>query len=173
MKRVKKSGKKKTKIVAEKSTRKILTGGLTIAEAKRNLMIDKNSLDEDMIRHPMILSEIGMEYVKANDTRDRLKNLLEQTEGNVYLHLRESMEKPTDTTLKQAVKIHPEFVKIRTEFMDAKHAAAEWDVLWTAFGQRSYMLNKLAELYTTQFYSKNSYERPKVDRTNQLRKRKV
>lgn len=151
----------------------------TIREAKQALQIDKNDLDEELIRQPVILSDVGAARVKAENIRDRAKDALEREEAEAYLKGKEDAEKgSTDHSIRQRAKIRKKVVAAQAEYREAKREAAEWDVLWTSFMQRSFMLNKLAELYTAQFYSKDStYERPsydrKKDRTKHRRKKRI
>lgn len=139
----------------------------TIKQAREALAIDKNSLDEEMVRHPTLLAEVGKNQAMANAIRDTCKDRMEEQEAISYLQSKEQADpksKPTDYSIKAEAKISKKVLKLLGEYRDAKKKAAVWDTVWTAFMQRSFMLNKLAELYTAQFYSSDSYVRPEYDR---------
>lgn len=147
---------------------------LTIQEAERLLKIDKNNLDEEMVRHPVLLAEIGRHHVAACDDRDRAKDVMENADAVTYLTAkRAAVDKPTDYSVKQTAKASPKAKRAQERYRDAKAVAAGWEVLWTAFMQRSFMLNKLAELYTAQFYSSDSsYQRPSYERKKHVTRKK-
>lgn len=142
-----------------------MSKNFTLNEARLALQLDKADLDEEMVRHPMLLAEVGRRHIESNNERDRAKDRLEEIEAHAYLVERKKAEaKATDYAIKAAARTSKEVIQAQEDYRDAKEEAAQWDVIWSAFQQRSFMLNKLAELWTTQYYSSDSYQRPSYQR---------
>lgn len=166
--------KKTVKPKKRTSVRSSTVGGFPLAQARKTLLIDKNSLDDELIEHSSLLQRIGEECVRAQSTRDRTKDELERVEAEVYQKKKDAYSRktekgktPTDYAIKAEVRSDRKVVKAYEDYRDAKMEASQWEIIQDAFRQRGFMVNKLAELYIAQYYSKdssNEYQRPSLGR---------
>lgn len=146
---------------------------LSLAEARAAIRIDKNSIDDELVRHPSLMSEVGESHTMACSERDKAKDAMEREEAKAYQKyknksVRDNL-KETDHAIKQQVRDNKDVVKAVRLYRDNKAEAAHWEALWEAFKQRSFMLNKLADLYIAEYYTSDSasdkeYERPRIER---------
>lgn len=147
----------------------------TLADARKALMIDRDDLDEELIRHPTLVAEIGDALAIANDERDRAKDAMEHAEAEAYLSAKSKAEKgSTDNSVKQVAKIADRVIKAQEKYREAKAEAAKWDAMWTAIVQRKSMLDSLADIFVRQMHLDGAaYERPTYERTRKRKGRKA
>ena len=119
------------------------------------LKIDKNSLDEELIKQPEIYHSISDEYALAISNRDAKKEQLETTDAELDAHYRTVPDKVTETRIKNLVQVDPRHTQAFEAYNEAKLKAARLDALKEAFGQRSSMLKELAQLTISGFTSSN------------------
>jgi len=168
--------KRKLKVSSRKKEREVplRKRSLTLDSAPDTLKINKNELDEELIEHSPTMQKIGEECVFAQSARDRAKDELERVEAEVYQEKKDAYSKkgtkekaPTDYAIKAEVRSDSRVVKAYDVYRTAKMEASQWEIMQESFRQRGFMVNKLAELYIAQYYSKdssNEYQRPPVDR---------
>lgn len=124
------------------------------------LLIDQHALDRELIRQAHTYHEIAIAYAEAVSKRDAAYENIKTVDANLYFHLRQTYEaegtKITESLLSQKVLTHPEHTRAHGEHNLLKLEADKLMALKDAFGQRSYMLRDMVQLYTTGYFTENS-----------------
>lgn len=127
---------------------------------KEYLQIDKHALDEELVKHPTLLFEIGEAYVEAVAERDALKEQLATTDatldGMVRKELEITGEKATESIVKNKVQSHPLHQTASDAYLSSKLKADTLAALKEAFSTRGYMLRDLCQLYTANYFEQTS-----------------
>jgi len=123
------------------------------------LAIDKNDLDEELIRQSEIFNRISQDEIDAIDKRDQTKDTLGIVEADLDLKIREDFEKrekkSTETIILSKVTVHRKRIEAREHYRKACKRVNQLTALKDSFQQRSYMLNKLVDLFIAGYFIKS------------------
>lgn len=133
---------------------------MKLEQLKALLTIDKNSLDDEISKQPMLYYDIAEACVEASAERDARKEELAtvdaELDGKVRMALAKREEKVTEAMVKNAVQTNQEHETAFEAFMKAKTSADLLVAMKDAFGQRGYMLRDLAQLYIASYFEQSS-----------------
>ncbi len=121
-------------------------------ELKQYLEIDKQALDDELVKQASLFYKVSDAYVGAVSERDSLKEYLAETDAILDGTLRTQMANATETKIKNAIIVHPDHAKVMDQYLAAKEAAARLEALKDSFAQRGYMLRDLTQLYISNYY---------------------
>lgn len=134
----------------------------SLESLKEGLLIDKWSLDEELIRQPSMYWNISDIVVKSINLRDTHKNLIDEAISEVDALIRAealaSGDKLTETALKARVDASPRIVKMRRNYLELKLQADAYAALKEAYAQRAYVLKDLVALYTSGYFQTSSVQ---------------
>lgn len=132
-------------------------------ELREALTINRDRLDDELIRQPQRFYEAGEAYARAVDSREAAKDKLKLVSADLYLRLRRKLsdkEKPTEAMVNAHVESDDEHMAAKAQLAQATAAAEQAQALKEAFSQRAWMLRELCALYVSGYYSKGSVEGP-------------
>ena len=143
------------------------------------LRIDRDALDEALIRQPELFLAVSKKYVTNVSYRDELKEDIDRVRAEVTMKIRLRAarvgEKITDKTVEASVETDERYQDSVKKYLSAKKMADEWLALKEAFTQRSYVLKDLASLYIAGYFGVNSvkgsaprqFEKEEYERTRE------
>lgn len=124
------------------------------------LKIDKQSLDEELVRHPVLFDEVSQEYVLAVSLQDQAKEAIRPQDAGIDLEVREeakkNKEKITEAEILALVQSSRDHTHVVQSYLEAKFKAEGWGALKEAFHRRGYMLRDLVSLYISGYFSERS-----------------
>ena len=124
---------------------------------EKALVIDRNNLDQELIRHADIFYRVAEAYMTAIDKRDTAKDNLGKVDAEIGLKLRKraetKAEKMTEIKLQSMLQVDTTHTKAVDRYLRAKAEADKFGVLKESFQQKSYMLRSMVDLYTANYYS--------------------
>src|SRR5258706_2104666 len=125
------------------------------------LLIDRNSLDDELINNPSFIQEVCDEAAEAIAHRDAMKDALDTIEAELDAEIREitAKNKMTETAIKTTIQLRPERKKAFDAHNQAKLRAAKAAGLVTAAEARSKAIEGLSRLYTSWYYAIDSTKR--------------
>ena len=133
---------------------------ITIDEFRKYLQIDKNSLDEEIIKQPSLSFEVAEAYIQAAARRDALKEKLATIDAELDAEIREDFEnnsvKITEALVKNTIQCHKDHEIAAKAYFAVNEQANLWQALKDAFHQRSYMLRDLVSLHTANYFESAS-----------------
>lgn len=151
-----------------------------IQELVEGLRVDRDNLDEDLIRHPTLFHRVGELHAKAVGDRDSLKVDIEKTEADLYNQFRqeaedangnlekgEKPEKVTDTAIKRKIEASKKMKSLKAAFLEANSRAVTLDALKESYKQRGYVFNNLTALYTANYFTRESGGKERSDMKQQ------
>lgn len=138
-------------------------------ELTDGLRIDRENLDEDLIRHPTLFHRVSELHARAVSDRDSLKVDIEKAQASLYNQFRqeaeeangnlekgEKPEKVTDTAINRKVEASKKIRDLRTSYLEANSRAVSLDALKESYKQRGYVFNNLTALYTANYFTRES-----------------
>lgn len=128
---------------------------LTLLEAKSNLSIDRDMLDEDIIRQSELFYGVSEMLVKARETKDKEKDNLARTEAELSIFYRKKLKeggKPSEAQIREEVLNASKYLKAKSLYLNACSNADSWEVMKEAYTQRSFMLKELVNLYNANYF---------------------
>lgn len=135
---------------------------MKIETLKDSLQINKNALDDEVIRQPQLFFAVAEKYVEAAAKRDTLKEALTsidaELDGKVRIMLEKAAEKTTEAIVRNAVQVHKDHEKAFNLYIQAKIDADALGALKEAFIQRSFMLRDMCSLYVSSYYENASIQ---------------
>ena len=136
-----------------------------IAQLKTALFIDKNDLDEELIRQPSLFWNVGNLLTLAVSQRDGCKNQIEEATAELDSQFRrqaqEAEEKITETAIRSKIEASVLMQKLKTNYLALKLEADQLQVLREAFTQRAYVLKDLVSLYVAGYFAQASAGAPR------------
>lgn len=126
-----------------------------IEEQRANLAIDPDDLDTGLVEHSELLFHASKEHADAIARRDSAKLDLEEEQARLGREIRQealdAKEKLTEGALTERLTLEPNVKRLQRAYLKAKHDADRWFALKESFGQRSFMLTKLVEMYVARY----------------------
>lgn len=133
-----------------------------IEELKALLAIDKNALDDEVSRHPMLFFEVAEAFVDASAKRDACKEELSTVDAELDGLVRRKLEsdevKITEAMVKNGIQTHERHTGAFDTYMEAKTEADVLGALKEAFHSRGYMLRDLCSLNVASYYESTSQQ---------------
>ena len=100
---------------------------MKIEELKALLAIDKNALDDEVSRHPMLFFEVAEAFVDASAKRDACKEELSTVDAELDGEVRRKLEadevKITEAMVKNGIQTHTRHTEAFDTYMGAKTEA--------------------------------------------------
>jgi hypothetical protein len=123
-----------------------------LKQLQDRLEIEPDALDDELIEHPVLLEKVAQKYVYAVSIRDGKKDNLKMIEGRITDACRDALikngvAKPTVKQVEAALAQDPEFIRERSEYLDACANADKWQALKEAYSARGFALHSLANIY--------------------------
>jgi len=118
-----------------------------------NVEINRNTLDEEWVLHPMKVKEISKRVADAEAERDHKKLELEIIEAELDQLARKESSKTTEAAIKNWIKLRPEYQQKAREHIEANR---DFKILAGAAKARSdckYSLENLSRLWFSDYYS--------------------
>ncbi len=126
---------------------------------KKYLLIDKSSLDDELAHQSEIFYRIAEAYVEAVAKRDMLKEDMATVDAMLDGQIRATAaEKITEAQVKSKIQLDPTHQAASNSYFDAKTRADLLGALKEAFGQRSYLIRDLCQLYISNYYGANAVQ---------------
>lgn len=117
-------------------------------ELKKDVSINLADLDREMIEHASMYIHYAVKTVNARKNYDSAKNRLEIITAKIYAQIRSEFSdtgvKATESMIDAALKVHPTYIKLQQDVIDAQATWRLCEVAETAFNQRKDMLLELA-----------------------------
>lgn len=131
-----------------------------IDEMQEWLKIDRDQLDEELIRQPEMFFRVSRELADAINDRDTIKDALNRIEAKLSDQIREEKrtaeEKFTVGEIADAVKRHEKYRSKQEAYRIASQKVDLIAALKEAFAQRSYVLKELASLWVSNYFQETS-----------------
>jgi len=130
------------------------------ATYRLKLRIDKNDLDETVIKHPELLEEVSTAFALAVSKRDQAKTEMERCQAELTLKYRrranKAGERITNDEIASRVINDQTYVLVHDVFLTATKDVAQWQALKEAFISRGYMIRELCSLYASNYFNSTS-----------------
>jgi|SRR5215475_1415919 len=137
----------------------------------KDLQIDVNSLDEELVANPSLVYQVNDAYAQAMAQRDALKDYLDTVEAELDAELRLELGKCTEAVIKSAIQVHPRRSAAFRKFNEAKLATGKAQAAMNAVSARSDAIKKLSELFVAGYFAINSTK--KTAATEQIQYNKM
>lgn len=129
---------------------------LTLEEAQRLLLIDRDNLDTECSRYAEILFKIGTACAVAVSERDEAKLAVDQAYANSAQQIRITAErnsqKLTEAKVEELVKTSEEYIDANTDYLEKKLKADLWYSMKDAFASRGKMLVEVCNLFLSGYF---------------------
>lgn len=124
---------------------------------KADLQIDKNALDEELLRQPQLFFEASEAYANTVSLRDEAKEKLNLVDASLSKKIRmswdEDKEKIAEWKVTERIRHKGRHKRARHRYLVLKQQADIALALKEAFQQRSYVLKDLASLWVAGYYT--------------------
>lgn len=128
---------------------------MKIEEIKQRLQIDKQVLDDEIMRQPGLFYTVSEQLTTALAERDAAKENLDIVNAELDAKWRKNLQsqpKLTEKVVNNHVVMDPDHEVAFAEYLMFKSKADKLQALKDAFQQRSYMLKALVALYAANYY---------------------
>jgi hypothetical protein len=131
---------------------------------KKDLTIDKFSLDQEWINQPLLFCEWAEKAVEASFERDKAKEQLDLIRAELDGKIRTNpsdygLEKVTESAIANAIIQTSEYKKANNAFLEAVKDTRTYDVARESFDHKKKALEKLTDLFLAGYWSE-----PKIDK---------
>lgn len=128
-----------------------------IKELDEFLLIDKNALDDALIKHPDLIYRVSNMIVERVSQRDAAKQDLSETEALVDAEVRRNAqvaeEKITADQVKAEIKVNKKVIAAVDKLADLTYRVNQWGALKEAFIARGHVLRDLVSLHGNNYWS--------------------
>lgn len=131
-------------------------GRLTLANAKEMILIDKNSLDEELVKQASTFDDIADKVAELRSLRDEKKEELGRVKAERFTFYKDSAEKVTDKSAEASVLTDKSYKEIEIEYRDLCLEFEEWQNKKESFLQRASMLKELCGLFISGYWQQSS-----------------
>lgn len=139
----------------------------TIEQLQEMLKIDKNDLDEEIVRQPEIYYQVAQQCSEKQSQRDYAYDDIKRAYAEISLEVREDFEregrKSTEALVEATVRADPGYIKAQEQHAKLRLEADKYAALQEAFSQRAYMLRELVKLYVSGYFMDSSVNAGKFD----------
>jgi len=135
---------------------------LTPDDFKGELVIDRDGLDEALIRGPELFHTVSDQYILSVARRDEAKDDLNKTSADLNFLVRKNAQeagtKVTEAMVKAGIDVHPDYINAQNLYREVCKEASQWLVMKESFLQRAYALKDLVELFTAGYFARSSLQ---------------
>lgn len=125
----------------------------------RELEIDKNHLDDALLKQPQLLARAGEIHAEVVSLRDGLKDQLEVESAKAQIDVRErATKKQNEGEIKARSILYKSRMRASKQYIQACGEAERWDSLQKSFRDRGFVLSTLSELWQSGYFS-NSHSK--------------
>lgn len=132
--------------------------------AAKLLKIDKDALDDELVKQPGMFLRVAEEYARAVSARDGLKEAVDVVRAKSELDVRRRLEedgaKVTESIVKATLELEKSYRRAVDAFLAAKEVADLAAAAKDAFAQRAYVLKDLCSLYVAGYFSTSAVKGP-------------
>jgi hypothetical protein len=124
-----------------------------------DLRIDKDSLEECLVKQPELYAKWSTIWADATQERDQSKERLNIVRADLDMKIRKSWDilgfdkKPTDMAINTWICAHNDYRKANFELIQKTHAVNVLEAAKWAFQHRKDALDNLVKLYLNNYYS--------------------
>ena len=143
---------------------------LSIEEAEKLLLVDKNQLDDDLAMQPDTYYQVASASAECGALRDSAKYELDQITAETDARVRQELQdeadqdakrkKPTEAEICNNARLDRKVDAQQRHFAKWTRLAAQWRALEMAFAQRAHVLRDLTNLYTSSYFQTSSGNNP-------------
>ncbi len=134
---------------------------VSLSYFQQELQIDKNQLDEELIKQPATYFSVCEQHAYAMEKHDMAKDEEKRVRARIYFEAKENKDlKLTDPGTNAYIEKHPDYLAAATHTNRMAQEAATWLGLKEAFQQRSYVLKDLAQLHNSGYFTSNAVRGP-------------
>jgi hypothetical protein len=134
-----------------------------IEELEQGLLIDEDALDEALFQQPDLFYRVSKQLALSVSYRDQTKQEKEDTEARVDAQLRHDAEiddeKITEKEIESQKRLNKDVQKAARELLRLNKEVGSLTALKESFQQRSFVLNKLVDLYTAGYFGDANHSR--------------
>ncbi len=116
------------------------------------LRIDKDNLDEELVRQPTYFADVADRVAWSINVRDGVRELQKEVEARLFTYYKNAEDKVTDKAATLLVEQDPQYIDCRTVYKQATADAMRWEGLREAWRQRGSVLRDLVQLHVTGHY---------------------
>ncbi len=132
-----------------------------IADLEKGLLIDEHALEQALMEQPSIFYKVSSMLADAISERDAAKQDKETLEARVDGKIRQVAElggeKVTEKLIEGRKILHKDVIDLSKELLELNKSVGQLSALKESFQQRSYVLNKLTDLYIANYYGDANY----------------
>jgi hypothetical protein len=130
---------------------------------RKELLLDKNNLDQCALDQPDLFAEWATQWANAVHDRDRAKDSLALARSQADADIRSDPKRfgwpsdkaPTEAFVSSAIVSHPDYVEANEYYMTVNHSVNVLHIAKESFEQRRKMIEVLTNLYTSSYFSGN------------------
>jgi len=135
-----------------------------LADAISKLTIDKHSLDDELVRQPILFFDMAQLSATATAERDYAKDQLGLKDAELGSKWRKKLEKrgerPTIQLIEECVLTDAIHIKYSDKYIKSKEVCDKCYAMKESFQQRSYMLRELVSLHISGYYATSAVTSP-------------
>lgn len=124
---------------------------------RSELQINRDMLDEELVKHPHNFWHVGEAHARAIDAKDTAKFALERVAAELDKDIRDNAiadgEKITEVQVKAQLIREPEYHRAQRTYLTACLDADRWKALLEAYRQRGDVLRGMIQLANMRNYS--------------------
>ena len=121
------------------------------------LIIDKDRLEEAVLRQPDLFFQVAEQYSLAVSRRDAARDNLSRMDAEIARNIRADLakrnEKDTASVVTDLIILDARHIQAAEQFAKLKQASDEWGTLKESYEQRMRMLRELVSLYSTGYWT--------------------
>lgn len=144
---------------------------MTLEEAKDYLKIQRNTLDVECERLPVIFWEVSKQYTEAADIRDTLKHEADKLWGKLYVSYKQT--KVSDKTAESMADAADEYTTLYKDYLSMKKIADDWNSMKEAYEKKTVMLRELCGLLASGYYTGITVKEQVKDNLYETRKKAI
>lgn len=120
--------------------------------------IDKNRLDEELVKQPEMVEKWGEKLALARERLERAKRSRDVVEAETSLKIRKSpkdyeVDKVTEGVVKDLILIDKDCSEANERVLKAKHKVEMYEAKMTALNDRKYAIQKLVDLRLAEYFA--------------------
>lgn len=133
---------------------------LTLEDVEELLLIDKNSLDDEVEMQSATSSCVGKRMVEIESIRDAAKEALSIVDACIANEIREKVEKKnekiTEAKLNHQVLLDDRHKDAMYGYLESKKEAAFWKIKREDFLGRAFMISQMCGLHESEYFERTS-----------------
>lgn len=131
-----------------------------LEELRNAIVVDRDALDEVLVRQPVLYHKASEQYAAAISTRDLAKDELKKLHAELYSEIKaanlEDGKKLTEAALQAEIEVDDSFMEASAGYIDCCKQSDMWLAAKDAFAQRAYILKDLVALWIAGYYGEGS-----------------